>query len=377
MAKFICSLEAIDKKLIIPLIYIIVHIFMHFYWEENDNNIVTYFIEYLGCALGETASFFVATIIKYRSNSKKNKKKEKNYFKDFSILFIIYIIYSVTNFFSEIEESSREFYVNEALEIIFISLVTYFILRYKYYIHHIISIVLITIIYLAFDLLLDNFEYTGLLPLFNQIIYVLADTLLYSYFKYLIEVKYYYFLHVLCISGIMDLFFQIVTFLVIFISQKVNNSKEIYFQFYELYYDSGIWYMIERFLFGLVFNGFIAGILEFAIMIKLSPNFILIGYGIGRIPSAVYYAEGWQRWVILFLSILQILSVLIYLEIIELNFCNLNNNTKRSISIRGKKQTYNFYEDEVIIGGYDFTEILRGSIELAEKDEEKEEENIK
>ena len=85
-------------------------------------------------------------------------------------------------------------------------------MRYKYYIHHIISIVLITIIYLAFDLLLDNFEYTGLLPLFNQIIYVLADTLLYSYFKYLIEVKYYYFLHVLCISGIMDLFFQIVTF---------------------------------------------------------------------------------------------------------------------------------------------------------------------
>ena len=32
---------------------------------------------------------------------------------------------------------------------------------------------------------------------------------------------------------------------------------------------------------------------------------------------------------------LQFFSLLIYLEIIELNFCNLNKNTKRNIKLRG------------------------------------------
>ena len=32
---------------------------------------------------------------------------------------------------------------------------------------------------------------------------------------------------------------------------------------------------------------------------------------------------------------LQFFSLLIYLEIIELNFCNLNKNTKRNIELRG------------------------------------------
>ena len=374
MVKFIFSLGTIDKKLIVPLIYIIVHIFMHFYWEENGCDQVTFFIEYFGCALGETMNFFIGAIFRYR-RLKRNKKLVKyKYFKDFSILFIIYTFYNVTNYFSEIEESSRELLFNEALEIVFITLITFFILKYKYYYHHFISIALILIIYLALDLLIGNFVYTGILPIVNQVLYIFADSFLYSYLKYLIEVKYYYFMDVVSVIGIMDLFLQLSIFSFLSLIQKLDNSKEIFFQFYELYNEFGILYMVERFLFGFLLNGFIVSLMEFIILDKLTPNFILIGYGIGRIPSAIYYEESWRRWIILLLSILQLISVLVYLEIIEFNFYNLNINTKRNISIRGMEQFCFLPDDEIIIEDYDFSEVLNNQEELSVKSEEKDKE---
>ena len=132
--------------------------------------------------------------------------------------------------------------------------------------------------------------------------------------------------------------------------------------------------MIERFLFGFLLNGFIVSLMEFIILDKLTPNFILIGYGIGRIPSAIYYGESWRRWIILILSILQLISVLVYLEIIEFNFYNLNINTKRNISIRGMEQFCFLPDDEIIIEDYDFSEVLNNQEELSVKSEEKDKE---
>ena len=42
-----------------------------------------------------------------------------------------------------------------------------------------------------------------------------------------------------------------------------------------------------------------------------------------------------KAYVCLALFVLQFISLLLYLEIIELNFCGLNKNTKRNIAERG------------------------------------------
>ena len=42
-----------------------------------------------------------------------------------------------------------------------------------------------------------------------------------------------------------------------------------------------------------------------------------------------------EKFYCLIFFFLQFISLLIYLEIIELNFCNLNKNTKRNIELRG------------------------------------------
>lgn len=43
---------------------------------------------------------------------------------------------------------------------------------------------------------------------------------------------------------------------------------------------------------------------------------------------------------------LQFFCLLIYLEIIELNFCELNKNTRRNIQIRGKDDALGNFESE-------------------------------
>jgi hypothetical protein len=103
---------------------------------------------------------------------------------------------------------------------------------------------------------------------------------------------------------------------------------------------------IIRFFLGFVVTGFIIDILEFMILDKLTPNYIIIGYEIGKIPSNIVDFFGNDSYgdnkklkvvvlvVLLILSILQIASLLLYLEIFELNFCSLNQNTKRNIEER-------------------------------------------
>ena len=130
-------------------------------------------------------------------------------------------------------------------------------------------------------------------------------------------------------------------------SHKINGTNHIFFQFYAYYMEKGLTKAIIRFFLGFVVTGFIIDILEFMILDKLTPNYIIIGFEIGKIPSNIIDFIGDEdideRYgelkifvlvVLLILSILQIASLLLYLEIFELNFCNLNQNTKKNIEER-------------------------------------------
>ena len=97
--------------------------------------------------------------------------------------------------------------------------------------------------------------------------------------------------------------------------------------------------MVFRFFFGLIFVGFFADILEFLMLYKLTPNYVIIGYELGRIPSNLIDIEDYKIWIILVISLLQIISLSFYLEILEYNFCSLNKNTRRNIKDREHAQT--------------------------------------
>jgi len=85
---------------------------------------------------------------------------------------------------------------------------------------------------------------------------------------------------------------------------------------------------------------FLFSIFEILTIFYLSPEYVLIAQNLSKLYKNIYYAvfpsdymEKYQYCYFIF-YFLQIFSLLIYLEIIELNFLNLNLNTKRNIKSR-------------------------------------------
>ena len=380
MTNFIFSLGLINKKLLLPLTYTILYLCINIYYIYVENNEVTLFIEYFGFAIGQISTFFVSNTIKYiRINKKEKKINIKNYIKDFFILYLIDILFIVYrllpyHFYSDINsnelkeekdlenKSSMKLFIIDGIEIIFITLITYFILKYKYYIHHIISIAIFVILCIIIDIILNNFKYTDTYTVISSILVVIADTFIYTYFKYLIANKYYYFLDILLYIGSFDFILCLLFFGIILIYQNMNNNNELIFQFFLFYKKNGIYNIIFRFLFIAIIKGFLVGIIEFIIINELTPNYIKIAYELANIPSTIIVIEDINRWILLVISIFQILSLLFYLEIFEYNFCNLNKNTKKSILEREHKDSiieYNYDNDEIDIGGFDISESIK------------------
>ena len=65
-----------------------------------------------------------------------------------------------------------------------------------------------------------------------------------------------------------------------------------------------------------------------------NPNYILISFQISKFVQVLIEEEK-DKFYCIFFFILQFFGLMIYLEILELNFCNLNENTKRNIELRG------------------------------------------
>ena len=382
MARFIISLGIINKKLLIPSIYTLLYILVNIYYIDKDYNEVRIFIEALGMSIGEMSIYFTQNIFKYRRIATKKKKRNtvRQYVKDYSILFffiLINILNKLSPFYiftedensetTEVEDEDkgkyRELFLNDALEIIFISLVTYFFLKYKYYIHHFISIVMLIVLCIINDAILENFTHTSVSTVFSSILYILADSFIYSYFKYLISNRYYHFVDIYFMIGIFDTFYYISSLIIVLTTQYINGTNKLIFQFFDYYNEYGASRLITIFLLtGLLLKGLLMSIFDGLTVSELTPNYCAIVCELGKIPTAIYSIEGYKKWIISVLSIFQILSLLFYLEILEYNFCSLNKNTKKSIEDRVNNQLDegdNYDDDEIDMKGYDISETIK------------------
>ena len=191
MAKFFISLGTTNKKMLFLLVYIGLVIFINIYNLSFKYNEVSLFIVGLGFSLGECLTFVVNRIFKYnRISTKKKKVSLKQYLKDYSILFVIntfFLIYRLLPFYflkndEENKNKHRDLFINDSLDIIFITLATYFFLKYKYYIHHIISLIFIVIISIIIDLVLENFFYADSTLVIISIVYILSSSFMYDIF---------------------------------------------------------------------------------------------------------------------------------------------------------------------------------------------------
>ena len=358
MAEFIISLGTIKKVFIVPIIYMLLYSSIHIYHHYYHKNLVASFIEQFGSSFGTFLNFFTSNFIKYRRKiNKKSKNTIKNYPKDYGILFLIVLVYSMSEWLSYIVQNyeqknkedsplSRGLYINDAIEIIFLILVTTFILKYKYYIHHFISIAIFIILCIFIDIILKNFSNPKTLIIIDSILYVIVDSIYFSYLKYLFTNKYYFYLDVVFALGLIEIFN---TFLSLSICAIIDKNKLI-FEFYSFYDEYGIGHIITRFLIFMILYGFFIVFATIIILNNLEPDFIAVSYVFSKIPITILETEGsMKKWLIILISIFQIIFLLFYLEIFEYNFCSLNRNTKKNIIKREISETNQTHKNEILL----------------------------
>ena len=192
MSNFIISIGLINKNIYLPIIYMLVYIGMNLFWTYQINNQVTGHLEGFGGSLGHIYIYAIGNLFKYRrnknnnNNNNKSDKSNKKYFKDFSILFAINLFYFLTGIFQSYfpgngKDSFKELYLKESIEIIFISLATFFIMKYKYYIHHFISVALFVALSVVIDVILWNYRGANLITIIISILYVIVEPFYYTY----------------------------------------------------------------------------------------------------------------------------------------------------------------------------------------------------
>ena len=186
--------------------------------------------------------FFILPHIKYISISNKkektNNKCSKKSCKHYSLLFIIYglacnaiYVSNVANFNREesLEKSiflmtTEELSTCQGIEIVLITIFAKLLLKYKYFIHHYLSIIIFFLSSIAFDLLLKNYnsflrnlnihyKYVKALQILLYIGKVLAESVYYCYIKVMIDKHYHNYWNITASIGIVSAINIILIFL--------------------------------------------------------------------------------------------------------------------------------------------------------------------
>ena len=218
----------------------------------------------------------------------------------------------------------------ESLIIILITLISFFLLKYRNYIHNHISLVSFIIMGLIIDLMINNLlqEFKGK-SIGSIIIQLIVNILLvinFCYQKYMINILYYNYYNINFILGL-----SLFTFNTLSIPFYFFN--EIQKQILSASFDN-VGLLIARFLINIVLQFFFE-LFKILTLAYFTPNHMLICLILSKLVSTLIQSESSLKYYCIIPFAFQFFSLMVYLEIIELNFCGLNKNTKRNIQNRG------------------------------------------
>ena len=248
MSKKIFIIGEVNKKTLLPFLSAIANIALNmiiYYFPGDRQNIV---LDLYSSSLGMLSVAFIPYIFKFASLDKTNdmvkkKKKCKYYF----LLVLSYAFYSITQEIparmKSYEESqniinylAQEPFLYIVVEMIFFTIVSIFLLKYKYYNHHYISMAAFIILGIVSDLILNSYHQMGkygFLVIFMEFLIIFADVIYYDYQKYMMEVQFYPYWKISFCIGI--LVFCTATLLLTYIlpdSEKADSKVATIADFY-------------------------------------------------------------------------------------------------------------------------------------------------
>ena len=295
---------------------------------------------------------FIFLIIYYIKNKKKNSKSiptliENNY-KDRrdkdkaklswkrKLLWILLV--AVLDFFcylfSNFSGSSNEFYLGiMQINLIFMAIFSYLILKMKLYKHHylcIFFILLKCVVYFIVFKVFKDFTEESIVPLVIGFITEISFCLVYILYKYYMQIKYMIPYEIMLFQGLIELLFSIITLIIttkcnfldnffVFISEV--NGKEI------------------AIIISMIILHFLYMIILYKTIEIFSPFYIFISVLLSEYTVFfVNIKELYPKQIIagIILKVFCSFMILIFVEIIELNFWGLSTMTKKNIELRAR-----------------------------------------
>ena len=365
MGKCFLRLGIINNKLIIPLflaIFSIIHIFYINYILDNEGNVI---ITEFSSSIGHI-SIIIIPYLKCFSNKQKNinyKKIKKNYFKDYSIFLITHLINlllldACSNLKPKKAKESDIIFLSSnvhgiysigSFEVIFLIIMSLIYLKDKYFIHHYLSLFIFIGVSIGIDFLLDNFDYKYnlkfLLYIFAFIAQLFVESANLVYQKYMFDILYYS-PYVTCFSfGILFLIYNLGRIAIF----EIDKNDD-----YIRYFDD---IKIEKEIFKFISNIFMVFFLYLFMALTnlyFSPNHVVVTDVIANMLIFLLKNDSNIKYYTIIPFLFQFLLLMIFLELIELNFCGLNKNTKRNIQIRARGDIEDIDNDDslVEVSGY-------------------------
>jgi len=360
------SLGKINKYIVLILLdalfyFIRIIIEDHYKFIKGEN--LHPIIYNLSHSLGSSLSFILFIIYHIRNKreinpifAKENNTEEKSLKTKFLWILLVSIISFISSTLNAIFWINNDNYINIwSSYIIFLSLFSFLVLKNKLYKHHYISIIIIIILGLLYNLVspqinIDKYLNIYLITISNSIIYSFE----YVLYKYLMLKKFIKSYEILFFRGIIVTVLLIITLIITTKIGKIDN-------FLDFCENSGAKEIII--FISMIIINFIYYLFFLIIIDIFSPFHLILVNFIADSLTFFYYITSYDFisaiFNIIFISI-EIFLILVFIEIIELNFWGLSKMIKRNIELRANLEVFKGediddanYEKKLTIGDYE------------------------
>ena len=366
MANFFLKLGVINKKLIMPVITAIIYVIMDIIELNADMNDIHIIFNLYTRGISYTCAILVPIVQKRCDKNRQKIRKRraqctKRSILHFTILQLEYIIYFglyiyLTKLKSKDPDNTEDFQMShyhglcseEAVEIIFIVIISKFLLKTQLYIHHYIGLIILVIASLSIDIPFNlSLFKPQILFIVIYLLFIIVDANFITYEKYMMDKLYYSPFVIVFSIGILFLSVSIFfTIYILMVGNSLYDGKKYTLQSFSDYFEEKGYKTTVIYMFYCSSFRFFLNILKILTIYYFTQNHIYTSYTFIKLVDLLIMKKTNYKYFSIILFIPQFLGLLIFLEIIELNFCKLNKNTKINIEKRELKEDLNDDDDQ-------------------------------
>ena len=366
MVNCFLKLGVINKKLIMPVITAIIYVIMDIIELNADMNDIHIIFNLYTRGISYTCAILVPIVQKRCDKNRQKIRKRraqctKRSILHFTILQLEYIIYFglyiyLTKLKSKDPDNTEDFQMShyhglcseEAVEIIFIVIISKFLLKTQLYIHHYIGLIILVIASLSIDIPFNlSLFKPQILFIVIYLLFIIVDANFITYEKYMMDKLYYSPFVIVFSIGILFLSVSIFfTIYILMVGNSLYDGKKYTLQSFSDYFEEKGYKTTVIYMFYCSSFRFFLNILKILTIYYFTQNHIYTSYTFIKLVDLLIVKKINYKYFSIILFIPQFLGLLIFLEIIELNFCKLNKNTKINIEKRELKEDLNDDDDD-------------------------------